>query len=418
MGNGIHSMINPLTARLTGRWCAKWYGAFSDSKLGGFYERLNRNFKPLLTGQRRLVTQCRQLAIYSHDMAQNSGNDYKNLKTQFEFIVAKYHDPKSGLWWFSIDDEGKVKDQYCDLYALSFVIFSFSFYFQATGDERAKTLAKQALAIIDQKFRMTGLPGFAEALDDQGNPLPKLRRQNPHMHLLEACLFAYDTWSDDAYLTMADELVVLFHMFFYRGSVHEFFTDDLRPHPEEGHKLEPGHFFEWIWLLKHHAKAKNDPFRHDGVCAKLLDWANHYGWDDTYGGIYDSVSPGGDVLAGTKRIWPFCEALKANTLMINAAHDRQQIKDRISDMVDVFMSKYMDERGFWTEWLERDLTPATDYMPGTTPYHVYFGIMETRDIVDARGGSKSLTSSVRSKLYHLRRAASQAVRNVKTVLAK
>jgi mannose-6-phosphate isomerase len=230
-------------------------------------------------------------------------------------------------------------------------------------------------------------------------------------------LFAYKTWDDPSYLAMSDEIVNLFYVFFYRGALHEFFTDDLRPHPEEGHKLEPGHYFEWVWLLKNHAMAKGDPARHDAVALKLLNWANQYGWDGQYGGIYDVIAPDGSVIVDTKRIWPFCEALKANTIMINAANDRQQIKDRLSEMVTVFMSKYMDERGFWTEWLERDLTTATDYMPGTTPYHVYFGIMETRDIVYNRGESKSLTSSMKSKLYHLRRAASQVVRHARTKLA-
>lgn len=414
MGNGIHSMIDPLTARLTKRWCPKWYGAFSDNDLGGFYERLNRNFKPLLIGQRRLVTQCRQLAIYSHVAAEENLSQYKNLKQQFEFIVEKYHDPKTGLWWFSIDDQGQVKDRYCDLYALTFVIFSFSFYYRATGDERARELAAKTLAVINSKFRLSA--GLAEAVDDVGQPLAKIRRQNPHMHLLEACLFAFDTFGDAGYLTMADEMVSLFYMFFYRGSLHEFFTDELNPHPVEGHKLEPGHYFEWVWLLKKHAIAKNDSKRHDAVALKLLDWANHHGWDETHGGIYDVVAADGAVLADTKRIWPFCEALKANTLMINASPDRQEIKDRISDMVDVFMSKYMDERGFWTESLNRDLSSATDFMPGTTPYHVYFGIMETRDILEDRGGSKSLTSSVKKQLYGLRRAASQGVRGLKTRL--
>lgn len=421
MGNGLHSTFQPLKSKLVKRWCPKWYEAFQDPLLGGFYERLNRNFKPLLTGQRRLVSQCRQLSIYSHLAAHEKLNDYKTLKDLFQFIVEHYHDARTGLWWFSIDDAGNVKDRYADLYALSFVIFSFSHYYRATGDQRATSLARQVLDLIDRDFRMTGLPGLAEAIDEDHKPLPKLRRQNPHMHLLEACLFAYDIWAAPEFLKMADDMTRLFYAHFYdprSKSVIEFFTDDLKPHPEEGHKIEPGHAFEWVWLLKKHARLHGVIDREDATALQLLLNANAKGWDVEHGGIYDALDPSGNVLADTKRIWPFCEALKANTLMINAAPDRQEIKDRVAEMIAVFNDKYMDDRGFWTEWLSRDLQSSTDYMPATTPYHVYFGIMETADILDERGGSKSISAGLKSGLYGLRRDASAALKKIKASLRR
>lgn len=415
MASGIHSTIRSLKNRLLLRWVPKWYGAFSDPS-GGFYERLGRGFKPVLTGQRRLVTQCRQLAIYSHASFIQNKLIYKKLQAQFEFIVNRYHDPETALWYFSLEDNGAVKDRSCDLYALSFVIFSFSHYYRATGDERAKQLSRQVLDIIDAKFRLEELPGFAEAIDVRGRTIPQTRRQNPHMHLLEACLFAHEVWGDPDYEKMADEIIGLFRSYFYNPksvTLTEFFSDALHPHFEQGDRLEPGHYFEWVWLLKKHAALKNDPALHQDVCAALLDWANLHGWDELYGGIYDVVAADGLVLVNTKRIWPFCEGLKANALMLDSAQDRQAIKDRTRAMVEVFEEKYMQERGFWTEWLNRDLTPAADYMPGTTPYHVYFGIMETWDVIKGRGESVSMFASIEEKIYGLRRSMSNAVKSLR-----
>ncbi|PZQ46020.1 MAG: N-acylglucosamine 2-epimerase, partial [Micavibrio aeruginosavorus] len=247
-------------------------------------------------------------------------------------------------------------------------------------------------------------------------PVKAVRRQDPHMHLLEACLFAHETWGDAEFGKMADEIVGLFQNYFFDGArtaLPEDYTDELLPHPDKGHIFEPGHYCEWVWLLKKHAVMKNDAALHDPLCLKLLDWANRYGWDEIYGGIYDGVGENGRVIEDTKRIWPFCEALKANALMLNAAPDRQSIKDHVARMVDVFEDKYMQERGFWVEWLNRDLTPAADYMPGTTPYHVYFGIMETWDAIDGRGQSVSLVSSIEEKLYGLRRSLSNAVKTLR-----
>lgn len=412
---GINSTVRSLQTRLLLRWVPKWYGAFSDPQ-GGFYERLGKGFKPVSTGQRRLVTQCRQLSIYSHASLLKNKRLYKNLKAQFEYICDRYHDPETGLWHFALEDGGAIADRTCDLYALSFVIFACSHYYTATGDARAANTARGVLDLVDRRFRLQGLPGFAEALDVRGRPLPQVRRQNPHMHLLEACLFAYETWNDPAYAAMADEMVALFYGHFYKTGKQglcEFFTDDLRPHPERGERLEPGHYFEWVWLLKRHGAMTGEDDRHDAVAFELLDWANRYGWDAEYGGIYDTVAPDGHVLAATKRIWPFCEALKANALMLDSAPDRQALKDRMSSMVSVFNRKYMLERGFWTEWLNRDLTPAADYMPGTTPYHVYFGIAETMDILNRRGQTVSYRALAFEIVYGLRRALSSVVRRAR-----
>lgn len=416
MASGIHSTIRSLQTRLQLRWVPKWREAFTSPE-GGYYERLGKGFKPLATGQRRLVTQCRQLSIYSHASLGGNKEFANSLERNFEFIIEQYRDVRTGLWHFSLNDKGKVEDRTCDLYALSFVIFSCSHYFRASKDSRARSTAREVLDLIDTKFRLA--VGLAEALDGDGMALPKVRRQNPHMHLLEACLFAYETWGDPAYMAMADEMVDLFQSHFYdpaRRALVEFFDEDLKPHPEKGGHLEPGHYFEWVWLLKKHAALSGDPARHDAVAMDLLNWANAYGWDESYGGIYDAVAPDGSVIADTKRIWPFCEALKANALMLTTAPDRQAIKDRVAEMVAVFKNKYMQERGFWTEWLTRDLSPAADYMPGTTPYHVYFGITETLDILNARGEAISWGASLDETLYALRRTMSSLVRRFRGAL--
>ena len=415
MASGIHSTVRSLETKLSVRWVPKWYEAFRDPN-GGFYERLGKGFKPVPTGQRRLVSQCRQLSIYSHTSLNGNKVFNGDLKKQFEFIIARYFELSTGLWNFSLDENGQVKDKTCDLYALTFVIFACSHYYRASGDERAQETAGNVLRLIDARFRLK--VGLAEALGPDSKPLPQIRRQNPHMHLLEACLFAHETWGGKPYEDMADEMVGLFQNVFFdsrRCALVEFFDDDLKPHPEKGDQLEPGHYFEWIWLLKKHAALKGDLKLHDPFCLQLLTWANKFGWDEKHGGIYDTVAPDGRIIATTKRIWPFCEALKANALMLESVPNRQVIKDRVTEMVRVFEGKYMQERGFWTESLNRDLSQAADFMPATTPYHVYFGITETWDVLQRRGLGKSLASSVEIAIYRARRSLSGAIKTLKTL---
>lgn len=419
MNHSTHTNVEYLAQRLLQRWVGKWYEAFPDPVTGGFYERLGKGFKPRLVGNRRLLTQCRQLAIYSHAQTTGMIRFKPKLTAFYETMVQKYFVPETGGWRFSLGDDGKPADNTYDLYSLTFVIFSLSHYYRATQDVRAKEHAAGMLSFIENNFTLPGKPGYAEAIDEQLRPINRQRRQNPHMHLLEACLFAEETWSVESYARMADQLVDLFYQHFFvpeKSMLCEFFTDELKPDPGIGHRVEPGHYFEWVWLLKKHAALRGDNTRHDTVCIKLLHWANKYGWDKVYGGIFDVLTPEGVVLTDTKRIWPFAEALKANALMIDAVEDRDAVKARMREMVEVFRERYMRERGFWVEWLNRDLSPATDYMPGTTPYHVYFGIMETRAAIHARGDSVSLRSGIGVRLYTWRRGLSASFRTAKRKL--
>jgi mannose/cellobiose epimerase-like protein (N-acyl-D-glucosamine 2-epimerase family) len=420
MASGTLTTIEYLSQRLLQRWVPKWFEAFYDAETHGFHERLGHSFKPVPVGYRRLVTQCRQLAMYSH-AARHNKSFRPPLDRVFERLVAGFRVPATGGWRYSTDDRGMPQDNRYDLYAHGFVIFALSHYYRATGNTQARELADATRHFIERHFRLPGLPGYAEGLDENLVPLPETRRQNPHMHLLEACLFAAETWDDPAWMLLAGDMVSLFRDYFFdrdKSWMCEFFTESLTPHPELGHLCEPGHYCEWVWLLKKHARQSGDPARHDRDCAVLLGWANKYGWDTQYGGIYDVVAPDGTVVKDTKRLWPFAEALKANALMLDGGFDRDELKNRMAEMVRVFRDEYMEERGFWTEWLKRDLTPAVDYMPGTTPYHVYFGIMETLETLAGRGRTKSWRSAPARAVYGLRRRLSDVVKKLRVGLRR
>lgn len=423
MNYSTHTNVDFLATYLLKRWVPKWYSAFPDPATGGFYERLGEQFTPRTGLPRRLLTQCRQLAMYAHAYHRTGGDFAPDLERHFESLVAHYFVPETGGWRFSVDDTGAIADSTYDLYSLSFVIFAMAHYYAATGDERAYVYAVGVVDFINRTFTMPNLPGYAEAVDVDLNIIPRQRRQNPHMHLLEACLFAFHIWDDELFKGVADTVVELFYNHFYireQNQLCEFLTDDLKPDPIDGARVEPGHYYEWVWLLKKHAAFNGNPIQHDDVCEDLLSWANTYGWDTEYGGIYDVLSPNGSVLADTKRLWPFTEALKANALMLDQAGDdgRAVLKAKMEEMTRVFSENYMADRGFWVEWLNRDLTPAVDYMPGTTPYHVYFGIMETYDVMRARGRSMSWRSGVLTRIYRARRTLSDIVRNMRDGMKK
>lgn len=412
------STIEHLSHKLHRRWVPKWHEAFRDDKIGGFHERLGHSFQVVDTEQRRLVTQCRQIAIYSDASHDKRSPDFrKDLAKRFDFLCRAYRVPETGGWRFSIRPDGTAAEEILyDFYAHAFVIFTLSLYYKATKDDKAHELALQTLAFLDSNFRQDGLAGLVEGLDKDLKPVKAIRRQNPHMHLFEACLFAYETWGDPVFMEMARQMHDLFTMYFFdqvTGTLGEFFEDNLSPHETQGHLVEPGHHFEWVWLLKKYADLNN--FDNPVLQAQrwnLLSWANTYGYDTEYGGIYDQLDRNGNVIKETKRIWPFAEALKANAMMLDSGKDRDELKDRMALMINVFESGYIEERGFWTETLNRDLSPQTDYLPGTTPYHLYFGITETLGYLKSRGKSKSWRSMPRAFAYTARRKLSSLIQGI------
>lgn len=407
----MRSKVEFLAVKLNRRWIHKWHKVFCDHQYGGFHERLGEHFKPIEQPHKRLVSQCRQLAIYAHASAHHPKAHFEqDLKIRFDFLKSKFFIPETGGWRFSVDPTGDPLDDTYDLYGNAFVIFALCFYFQATGDPVAMDLSRQTADFIDQKFRHENGGGFVEALDPDLKSIPKMRRQNPHMHLFEACLFAAKVFEDDIYYELADEMYVLFDAYFFdeaTATLGEFFDEDLTPHREDGHKVEPGHHFEWVWLLKKYADLKGDTARLKTQRMALLDFANIYGYDSEYGGIYDVLDRRGEIIADTKRVWPFTEGLKANAMMLDEGGiDKLAIKQRVKDMIDIFEKKYIEPRGFWTESLNKDLSSKTDYMPATTPYHVYFGIMETLAYLRSRGESKSWSLKLKRTYYKLRRGIS------------
>jgi len=422
--NPMLSSLDHIAVQLQERWVPKWYEAFLDTKNGGFHERLTYQFVPMNTGYKRLVTQCRQLAIYAHAQTISGGSAAietggEGLISHFHFLRDHYYRSDHGGWIFSCTDSGEAKDSHYDLYAHGFVLFALSHYFRATQDEEGRSLAIKTADFIKGHFKMPdGLPGFAEALDVDLNIIPRIRRQNPHMHLFEGVLFAWKTYKEPVFKELSENIYQLFSDFFFdkrTGTLGEFYDDFLKPHATDGQICEPGHHYEWVWLLHLYAQLFGDTSNIYNQKRCLFEWAEGKGHDREYGGIYNSLNRQGYVIDDHKRIWPLTEALKAHLCMLDdapSAIDRGNYKHVLTEVLSVLSGGYLQKRGFWTEIMDRHLLPETDYMPGTTPYHLYFGIMESVRLSHERGQSPSWAVLPYRLQFKMRRRLSRLARRI------
>ena len=151
---------------------------------------------PSLAQRRRTRVQARQIYVFCEAAALGWEAGRGVAQAGLDCLIATGR-RDDGLWVGATDDDGAVTDAAPDLYDLAFVIFALAAAHRVLGDARARPLALQTLAAIDAQMAAPH-GGWREALPPR---LP--RRQNPHMHMLEAMLAWQATAPDPAFATAA-----------------------------------------------------------------------------------------------------------------------------------------------------------------------------------------------------------------------
>ena len=377
---------------------SKWRTHGLHATLGYSHESLNHDWNINSLDRLRLLTQCRQLYTFSHAYLFTQDKQWREpLDGLFEFIVRHYYikpDAESEKRWiFSLNDQLQIKDTQSDCYALAFVLLSFSYYFKATGNQTALRLIDETHQFLQSKMRSPA-GGFLECYPDNG----AMRRQNPHMHLLEGYLAAFEVNPIPAFKQQIKELLDLFTGCFFdpkQACLLEFFNDDWSPHDREGHRVEPGHHFEWIWLL-HQA----DQLFPDECYLKIAEALWHTACEsgfDPLGGIYNQIDARShQVIDAEKRIWPITEYLKA--LCVHAADD-PQTEQKVIGILDFVFSHYLNRDGSWHEYLDANNQPKDHPLPGTSSYHIFLGLIEVLNWADrTAGAAPGQTKNAKGKL--------------------
>lgn len=271
---------------------------------GAFLEQLGLDGTPDPAAPRRLRVQARQIYVYSHASLLGLTAANAIVRAAFARMIADYWVDEGFI--LSVDRHGRPVDSSCTAYDQAFALFAFAWFFRLTGDRSALEWAERTLRFLDRCLTRPGEPGYVDAIS------APTRGQNPHMHLFEALLELYEASGERAYLTRADALFALFsERFFDRrlGVLREFFTAEWQPMPGGlADRLEPGHHFEWVWLLERYRRSRPGT----GEEAKrLFAFATARGIDPADGLVRDQILPDGSVARGTKRLWPQTEHLKA-----------------------------------------------------------------------------------------------------------
>lgn len=362
-----------------------WTTTGVDAAKGGFVERLDLDRRPADDDYKRLRVQARQIYVFSHAHVMGApGAPLAVAEAGFDWMTEKGWDRAIGGWHHLLTRAGDPLDRRKDFYDHAFVAMACAWLHRAGGRGAPLDWARRTLDLLDRGAADPAAGGYQEVVPPPGSgetpPLP--RRQNPHMHLLEALLALHDADGGREWMQRARRIVDLFLSRFLdpaTGTLGEFFTADWRPAPgREGTVREPGHHFEWVWLL-HHYHSRTDDERVLEPADRLYRFALDRGIDRAPGMVpaaFDEVDPAGTVLAGTKRLWPQTEAVKAHLARAEFLDDRDAAARARADLAMLFRHYVGADHAVWRDQLSRDGEEVSTHIPASTLYHLFLCMAE------------------------------------------
>ncbi len=354
-----------------------WSTVGFDAGQGVFQERLEWGGQPQEAVPRRAMVQARQIYVFAH-AAQLGWFPEGGCLAEIAMasLVDKFCDgagPKRGFA-FSISAENRLVANHRDAYTHAFVLFAIAWLYRLNGDRRLIGWADQTIGFIDAALQDPAHGGLYDRtpVDDRN------KRQNPHMHLLEAYLALEAAIPGRGYVERAQKLVEIFKSRLFAsepGVLFEYFAEDWGPHPDPQRRwiFEPGHHFEWAWLLHEYGKLTGEDL--NAWIVALDRNARSDGLAES-GLIFNEVKSDMSVLKGSHRLWPHAEGAKAAVARFSMGD--ATAPGFASAMVDALGATFLDTpfAGGWIDQISANGSPLVDFIPASSLYHLFSAAAE------------------------------------------
>ncbi|MDP3406193.1 MAG: AGE family epimerase/isomerase [Brevundimonas sp.] len=266
---------------------------------------------------------------------------------------------------------GESADETAMLYDQAFVLLALASAQRAGGLD----CEARALALRDQLLADGPSSGGLREGGDQP------WQSNPHMHLLEACLAWEAAGVDPGWAALSDRIVALALERFIdpvHGCLLEFFAQDWSPADgEDGRRVEPGHQFEWAWLLARHARARGSAAGLEA--AHRLYAFGRRGVEPVRQVAVDAVETDGLIRSRRARLWPQTEWLKAALILA----ETDEGADRDQRLADAAVAQraiwlYLTEDGLWRDKRLEDGGFLDEPAPASSLYHLLGAWMQLK----------------------------------------
>lgn len=170
------------------------------------------------------------------------------------------------------------------------------------------------------------------------------------------------------------------------GSLREYFDGDWNPvEGEMGRIIEPGHQFEWAWLLIRWAAISGDP-RFIAPAKRLIEIAEDHGTDHdrnvTIFELWDDFSPKDQ----KARLWAQTERMKAYVALYSVAETDEDKSFAVDKAVTAAkgLELYLNTKipGLYLDKMNPDGSFVDEPAPASSLYHIICAIDELHLLAD------------------------------------
>lgn len=347
-------------------------------------ERFDLSGNPMHAGFCRVRVIARQTYVLSHAALGDNAGAAQAAPCAAHALMERGF--QGGQFQCRLDQHGAVLDATPDLYDIAFGLFAMAWWYRFSGDERALAIAEESIGHVRHTLASPSGSGFLARAGDSGP-----HQQNPHMHLFEAAIFLTAFSGRSSFRSLADELYALAKERLIdpaTGTLAEHFDSNWRPIAVDGSiRVEPGHHYEWAWLLHRYAALANEASA-SALADMLFAFAHDHGHDSKTGLVFAAVSPTGASVGADFRAWPNTEFLKAQIAMrerhgTGPGFDDAALDANLERIWNHFLSPPFNspssstDCGLWIDCIcDKRYEPTTDHVPASTLYHLFFGFSE------------------------------------------
>jgi mannose/cellobiose epimerase-like protein (N-acyl-D-glucosamine 2-epimerase family) len=345
-----------------------WAQMGVDAGNGGFQERLSQGGTPLLEPRRARV-QPRQIYAFAHAPHLGwHGDAHRIVERAMGFFLTHYRRP-DGLYRTLVAPDGSPLDNSVLLYDQAFALLGIAAARRLLGADPALEEAGDSLfdALFSHLKRVGH--GFYSGLPER---FPLL--SNPHMHLFESALAWCEISNDPQWRTLADELgeLALRNLIDpVTGIVRETYDEAWVPVSGlEGRRVEPGHQYEWAWLLLRWHPENDSPARRAAL--RMIDIAEQYGVRN--GLALDALLDDFSVHDANARLWPQTERLKAAAFAASLTGEPRYWESAISAARTLQRYFETPTAGLWYDRISSDGVLNDVPAPASSFYHIVTAI--------------------------------------------
>src|SRR5438876_6086958 len=343
-----------------------WWKEGADHVGGGFHEAIGLDGRPLARPHRARVI-ARKAFSYCDAGRLGWRGHWREAQRHALDYLRKHFVTADATVVSVVDLDGKVGDPRFDLYNQAFALLAYASGHYTLGEADGWRRQAVALRTTLEQFYAHPLYGF---LEDRSGRLPQ--RSNPHMHLLEAALAWIAIDDDPAWRRMADGIAALCMDKMIEpttGALREFFTADWIPTPGvDGLICEPGHHYEWAFLLDRWAaftgRGKID------APARLIEFADSRGLDPGRGVAINAVLVDGTVHDAAARLWAQAERTRA---YLAAGRGGDQVAAAIKTLRRFLATP---TPGLWFDQLDENNKFVAEPARATQLYHIMGAVAE------------------------------------------